>query len=106
MNFVAFTIMPGAIPPVCLKDSKLLAIALHTSALAADITSDVYDCFNRLSGSVLHGSAPPVAVEKGYPKDSEGFIATDYLDLAKKTLAFSHPPFTWRNDQMSKENSL
>ncbi|MGE2572825.1 hypothetical protein [Pseudomonas aeruginosa] len=54
MNLVALAIMLGAIPPVCLKGSKLLTITFNASALAANITGNVYDRFNRLSGSVLH----------------------------------------------------
>ncbi|MCV6347856.1 hypothetical protein, partial [Pseudomonas aeruginosa] len=42
------------LPPVCLKGSKLLTITFNASALAANITGNVYDRFNRLSGSVLH----------------------------------------------------
>lgn len=39
---------------MCLKGSKLLTITFNASALAANITGNVYDRFNRLSGSVLH----------------------------------------------------
>jgi hypothetical protein len=54
-NLITLTIVFGNMPPVCLKGSKLLATAFYASALAADITGDVYDRFRRLINDVLHG---------------------------------------------------
>lgn len=55
MNLVALTILLGAVPPVRLQGTKLLAVTFHARALAADITRNVDVRFSRLSNDMLHG---------------------------------------------------
>jgi hypothetical protein len=55
VDLIMLSIMLGVITPTGLQSSKLLAITVHTSALAANVTSNIYDRFNRHSSKVLHG---------------------------------------------------
>lgn len=88
-SLLTLTIVFGTIPPVCLKGSKLFAITFHTRALAADITGDVYDRFRRLSNTVLHGQYLQQRSRRGaIQKLQNRFIATDFLNLAKKIFTF------------------
>ncbi|WP_204375499.1 hypothetical protein, partial [Pseudomonas putida] len=66
-NLITLTVVLGTMPPVCLKGSKLLAIAFCANALAADITSDVYDRFRRWSIGMLHGQYLQLRAGGGHP---------------------------------------